>query len=234
VEIGRRVYDKIVSYVRYQMTQLLSLILLFLAATIFNINQGVALTPAMVLFLLFFATATGVGIIAIDPGAPDVMRRLPRDPKIAITNRSAVVTWLGYAFVLFLAALAPLVAGPDQPSVEQPSASLTMTFVVMGIGTTFNAIVNRRDPASGLLPPFRGLLIALVPFTMLFLATQLPTLQQGLLTAPLTPREWLVCVGLAALLPIVVEVAKLVRRHRAAQPEPADVEGAVSPERARA
>ena len=34
VEIGRRVYDKIVSYVRYQMTQLLALIFLFLAATV--------------------------------------------------------------------------------------------------------------------------------------------------------------------------------------------------------
>ena len=28
-----------------------------------------------------------------------------------------------------------------------------MTFVVMGLGTTLNAIVNRRDPASGLGPP---------------------------------------------------------------------------------
>ena len=59
VEIGRRVYDKIVSYVRYQMTQLLSLILLFLAATVFDINDGVAMTPPMVLYLLFFATAVG-------------------------------------------------------------------------------------------------------------------------------------------------------------------------------
>ena len=33
VEIGRRVYEKIVSYVRYQMTQLLALVLLFVAAT---------------------------------------------------------------------------------------------------------------------------------------------------------------------------------------------------------
>ena len=57
VEIGRRVYDKIVSYVRYQMTQLLSLVMLFLAATVFNVNQGVAMTPSMVLYLLFFATA---------------------------------------------------------------------------------------------------------------------------------------------------------------------------------
>ena len=70
VEIGRRVYEKIVAYVRYQMTQLLSLVLLFLAAIGFDINDGVALTPPMVLYLLFFATAAGVVIIAVDPGTP--------------------------------------------------------------------------------------------------------------------------------------------------------------------
>ena len=90
VEIGRRVYDKVVSYVRYQMTQLLALVLLFLAATAFDINQGVALTPLMVLYLLFFATAAGVVVIAVDPGDPDVMHRPPRDPALPITNRAAV------------------------------------------------------------------------------------------------------------------------------------------------
>ena len=59
VEIGRRVYDKIVSYVRYQMTQLLALVMLFIAATVFNVNEGVALTPMMVLYLLVFVTAAG-------------------------------------------------------------------------------------------------------------------------------------------------------------------------------
>ena len=82
VEIGRRVYDKVVAYVRYQMTQLLGLVMLFLAATAFNVNEGVALTPMMVLFLLFFATASGVIVIAIDPGDDDVMHRPPRDPKV--------------------------------------------------------------------------------------------------------------------------------------------------------
>ena len=52
VELGRRVYAKIVSYVRFQMTQLLALVMLFVAASVFNINQGVALTPTMVLYLL--------------------------------------------------------------------------------------------------------------------------------------------------------------------------------------
>ena len=90
VELGRRVYAKIVSYVRFQMTQLLALVMLFIAATAFNINQGVALTPTMVLFLLFFCTAAGVVVITVDPGDPDVMNRPPRDPKIPITNRTAI------------------------------------------------------------------------------------------------------------------------------------------------
>ena len=112
VEIGRRVYEKVVAYVRYQMTQLLALVMLFVAATAFNINQGVALTPSMVLYLLFFVTVAGVVVIAVDPGDPDVMHRPPRDPKVPITNRTAVLFWLLYAAVLFLAALTPLVAGP--------------------------------------------------------------------------------------------------------------------------
>jgi Ca2+-transporting ATPase len=235
VGIGRRVYDKIVSYVRYQMTQLLALIFLFLTATILNVNEGVALTPSMVLYLLFFATAVGVAIIAVDPGDPEVMHRPPRDPKVPITNRTSVLTWIVYAGVLFLAALAPLVAGPDEPSTQQPSVSLTMTFVVMGLGTAMNAIVNRRDPGSGLEPPLvKAMVIAAVPVLMMFLATQLPTLQQALLTTSLSPQQWLVCLLLAAALPIVVEISKAVRRHRSATASaPGDVGRAVAPERAR-
>ena len=112
VEIGRRVYDKVVAYVRYQMTQLLSLVMLFVAATAFNINQGVALTPSMVLYLLFFVTVAGVVVIAVDPGDPDVMHRPPRDPKVPITNRTAVLFWLLYAVVLFLAAVTRSSPGP--------------------------------------------------------------------------------------------------------------------------
>ena len=154
VEIGRRVYEKVVSYVRYQMTQLLSLVLLFLAATAFDINDGVALTPA-------------------DGAVPALLRRPPpaswsspstRARRTSCTGRRAtrscrsptappITLWVVYAATLFVAALIPLVAGPDDPSTDVPTASLTMTFVVMGLGTVFNALTNRRDPASGLAPP---------------------------------------------------------------------------------
>jgi P-type Ca2+ transporter type 2C len=233
VEIGRRVYDKVVSYVRYQMTQLLSLVLLFLAATIFDVNEGVAMTPTMVLYLLFFATAAGVVIIAVDPGDPDVMHRPPRDPAMPITNRPAVTAWLVYAAVLFIAAFVPLVAGPDEPSTDRGSVAMTMTFAVMGLGTVFNALVNRRDPTSGLTAPIvKALAIALVPLGLVFLATQLPSLQGALLTVPLTGGQWLVCLGLAALLPLTVEAGKVVRRRRRQPPAPLDPAVVVSPARA--
>ena len=232
VEIGRRVYEKVASYVRYQMTQLLSLVLLFIVATAADINQGVALTPLMVLYLLVFVTAAGVVVIAVDPGAPDVMHRPPRDPKVPLANRTSIEHWALYAVTLFVAALIPLVAGPDDPATDVPTASLTMTFVVMGLGTVFNALTNRRDPASGLSSPLlMALGIALVPVAMIVLATELPGLQEGLLTTSLTGRQWLACFGLALLLPLVVETNKWIRRRRASTDTVLDVERALTPER---
>jgi Ca2+-transporting ATPase len=230
VELGRRVYDKVVAYVRFQMTQLLALVLLFVAASAFAINDGVALTPLMVLYLLFFVTVPGVVVIAVDPGDPDVMSRRPRDPKLPIANRGAITAWVIYAFALFVAALLPLVIGPDDPKSDAPSVSITMTFAVMGFGTIFNALTNRRDPGSGLAPPvLRALAISFVPALMIVLATELPGLQKGLLTEELSGRQWFACLGLAALLPIVIEGRKWLLRRRAAEEEPLDVRRAVAP-----
>ena len=39
-----------------------------------------------------------------------------------------------------------------------------------------------------------------------------------MLTTSLTGHEWLACVGLAALLPLVIETGKWLRRRSAPQP----------------
>jgi Ca2+-transporting ATPase len=215
VEIGRRVYEKVVSYIRFQMTQLLAMVALFVAASAFNVNQGVALTPLMILFLLIFVTSAGVVIIAVDPGSPDVMNRPPRDPGVPISNRRAIGQWALYAATLFIAAFVPLVFGPDEPSPDAPSVAMTMTFAVMGLGTVFNALANRRSPVSGLSAPLlRALAIAAVPVALVVLATELPGLQSGMLTTELTSGQWLATIGLALLLPIVIELNKVPERRR--------------------
>ena len=96
-----------------------------------------------------------------------------------------------------------------------------MTFVVMGLGTVFNALTNRRDPTTGLSAPIlQALLIALVPVALVFLATELPGLQSGLLTTSLSGSQWLACIGLALLLPLVIEGSKWNRRRRVSQTLP--------------
>jgi Ca2+-transporting ATPase len=126
-----------------------------------------------------------------------------------------VLQWVLYGGTLFAAAFIPLVAGPDEPSVDTASVSMTMTFVVMGLGTVFNALTNRRDPTSGFSPPLlKAVAIALVPVAMIVLATELDLLQGALLTVGLTGGQWLSAIGLALLLPLVIEGSKWVRRRR--------------------
>ena len=234
VELGRTIYSKIVAYIRYQMSQLLALVMLFVTATIFDINDGVAMTPLMVLFLNFFIAIFPVIVIMLDPGDPDVMNRPPRDPKIPITNRAAISRWVLYGAVLFLAALVPLVFGPDTLSTDKPSSSMTMSFVVVGLGTVFSGLVMRRDPTSGLVPPILpAVRILAIPVALVVLATELRFLQHGLLTQSLTGDQWLACIGLAMVLPVVVEVDKWIRRTRRADRRREYIpEEAVNPSRA--
>jgi len=78
----------------------------------------------------------------------------------------------------------------------------------------------------------KALAVAIVPVTMIVLATELPGLQKGLLTTSLTGREWVACFGLAALLPVVIEASKWFRRRRAPEAAVTDLTRAVAPARA--
>ena len=232
VELGRSIYAKVVSYVRYQMSQLICLVLLFVTATIFDINSGVAMTPLMVLFLGFFIAIFPVVVIMLDPADPTIMTRPPRDPKVPITNRSAVGRWVGYGGVLFLMALVPLLAGPDQLSIDRPSASMTMVYVVVGLGTIFSGIVMRRDPTSGLTPPILSAVKwSTIPLLLLILSTELGFLQRGPDTQELTILQWTACAGLAAVPSVVVEIDKWIRR-RSLPRTPSPVPEVVAPTRA--
>ena len=171
-------------------------------------------------------------VIALDPGDPDVMHRPPRDPKVPIANRSAIMLWVVYASALFVAAFLPLVAGPDEPSTEHASASMTMTFVVMGLGTVFNALTNRRDPTSGLAPPILTALgFGSIAVALLVPRHRAPHLQAALLTQSLTGIQWLAAIGLALVLPIVIEGWKWIAAPPPAA-APVDPRRVVDPARA--
>ena len=215
VELGRSIYQKIKLYVRYQMSQLLALVILFLTASLFNIAGGVAMTPIMVLFLNFLVASGPVVVIMLEPVDPGIMQRPPRDPSIPLTNRSEVIRWLTYGTTLFFVTLIPLVWGPDTPSPTEASASMTMAFAVMAFGTLFTGLAVRRDPESGLgSPRLRALGILAIPAALTVLATQWTVLQEFVGTQPLKGSQWVISFLLASVVLVVVESEKWVRRRR--------------------
>ena len=215
VELGRSIYQKISLYVRYQMSQLMSLVLLFLTASVLNIAGGMAMTPMMVLFLNFFVASAPVIAILQEPVASGLMQRAPRDPSIPLTNRREITRWLIYGGTLFLVTLAPLLWGPDTPSAFEPTASMTMAYVVMAFGTVLTGLATRRDPESGLTPPAaKALGILAIPVLLAIVTTTWEPFQNLLQTQALTSEQWITSLGLALIVLGVVEAEKGLRRHR--------------------
>ena len=235
IQLGRSIYDKIVSYIRYQMSKLFSLVLLFLVASIFDINDGVALTPLMVLFQHFFITLFPVAVIMLDPAPPNLMNQPPRDPGMPIANRKAFVQWFAYGVLQFAVTLAAMLLAPGDMSTTEANVPMTMAFVVLSIGSILAGLVMRRDPESGLTAPILGALkILSIPLVVTVCAVELGFLQDLLMTTSLTGGQWLACLGWSLIIPVVVEAEKALRRRRHARPiTPISAAAAVDPQRAR-
>ncbi|HWS47049.1 MAG TPA: HAD-IC family P-type ATPase, partial [Acidimicrobiia bacterium] len=215
VALGRDIYHKITAYIRYQMSQLFGLVSMFLIATVFDINKGVALQPMMAIFLNFFVAIFPVIAIMTDVTDPSVMQAKPRDPKVPIFNRRTGPRWITYGVVLGFVSTIPLVWGPDKPSIDVATVSMTMAFCVMGMGTVFSGFVMRHDRQGAFtFPLLRYASLLAAGGVIVILSTQFQFLQRWLLTTSLTKAQWAAVFGLALVMPIVVEADKLIQRLR--------------------
>jgi Ca2+-transporting ATPase len=111
---------------------------------------------------------------------------------------------------------------------------MTMTFAVMAFGAVLGGLVLRRDPASGLMPPvLKALAILAIPAVIVVLGTELPFMQDWLMTESLTGPQWLVVAALSVVGALVPEVDKWIRRRRMPKATVTDVHATVDPSRAR-
>lgn len=220
VSLGRSIYSRITNYIGYQMTQLFGLVSMFLVATAFNINGGVAMLPLQVLYLNFAIAIIPVIIISTDPADPRVMSQAPRDPKERIFNAVSGPRWIVLGILLGMASLIPLVLSPDELAINGPSVGITMGFVVMGLGTAFAGFTMHRSPGSSFeRPVLRPAALTLLAVVFVMLATDVGFLQDWLDTTELSGTQWLQCLGLALTWAALVELDKLWQRRRAAKSE---------------
>ena len=87
VEHGRKLYDNLLKYVRFQMATLVGFLALFIGAGIFDIANGIPLTPVAILWLNFAIDAPIAIALGFDEPTEGLMKRKPRPVAAPILNR---------------------------------------------------------------------------------------------------------------------------------------------------
>lgn len=211
VELGRDIYDKIAAQIRYVMVGLFGVLTLMLLASVFNFNNGNALTAIQLVFVTFLIGLFPAIAISTDSVEPDLMDRPPRDPATAILNSATLPRWLLFGVVQATAGLAAFwIAEVRGASTEEAT---TMTFAVMGWATVLSAAALRRDLQPVWAGPFVPYYLWLaLPFILTWLAVESPMLQPTLSTVSLDGGTWWLVFGLSLVPFAVIEVSKWLRR----------------------
>jgi Ca2+-transporting ATPase len=215
VELGRRLYDNLVKYIRFQMGVLAGMIATFLGASILNIVSGIPFLPMQTLWVNFTTQvfqSVGLGYGASGGG---LMERRPRKPERPLLSRADAV-WFVVAGLVMAAATLGVIAGAEHEEGEKLARTMGMTtFGLANLFFSFTALDRLRSVFS-----FDGvsdrtfLKASLMSAVAIILATELQFLQRILDTVELSGSQWLICIGAGLVVVVVSEAWKFVLRRR--------------------
>jgi P-type Ca2+ transporter type 2C len=216
VEQGRMIYSNIQRFIHYLFSCNFSEILTVFAAIM--IGWPLPLAPLQILWLNIITDVFPALALALEPSAPNMMKRKPRDPQERLLNRSfaGLIVWQG--LLLASVTLAAFAVGMSWYGDEGTGLrhAVTISFMTLALTQTFHAF-NARSQMDSIfnsrLFTNKWLWGAIVLCVLLQLAAvYVPFLQTVLRTVPLNLSDWGVVFGFSLLPIVVVELVKLIRR----------------------
>jgi Ca2+-transporting ATPase len=212
VDLGRDIYRRISNYIRLQLTVLASVLLLMLSATVFNVNSGMVMSPMQLLFCKLFIVVTVVIGIVVDVRDPGAMQRPPRTPGARISNGPQIIRWIISDLLVAGPALAVLQWGPDTPSTDDASVSMTMAFAIVAFSAVNVGLVMRREreaPWASPIFPYLGWIA--LGWLLTWAAVELFMFQKLLETTSLTGGQRVVVLAVSVAAPAFVAVDKVLQ-----------------------
>ncbi|HEX4911075.1 MAG TPA: cation-translocating P-type ATPase [Permianibacter sp.] len=206
---GRRIYDNIRKFVRFVMAGNTGEILLLLLAPLFG--MPLPLLPIQILWVNLITDGLPGLAFAAEPAERNVMQRPPRPPAESLLARGLWqhVLWVG-ALIAGLSLLVQAIAGGS------PAHQQTLVFTVLTLCQLWHAQAIRSEYDSLWRRGFtsnRSMLIAvLAALAMHAVAIHSVWGNQLFHTVPLSASEWLLCLGLSALVWPAIEIEKVLRR----------------------
>ena len=216
VEQGRIIYGNILRFLHYLLSCNLSEILtVFLALMI---GWPLPLVALQILWLNLITDIFPAFALALEPSAPDVMKRPPRNPQESLLTLRFVglIVWQG----LLLTGVTLLAFdvgmrwhGTDAEGLRRATTLAFMTLALAQVFHAFNARSQMRSAFTSRLFTNSWLWAAVATCLMLqAAAVYVPLLQKVLHTVPPTLSDWGL-IAACSLMPVaVVEFVKVIQR----------------------
>ena len=223
VEQGRKIYDNLTKYIRFVLILLVTFVLTFLGATIFNLAAGEPFTPAQVLWIHFVVNAPFGFALGFDRETTGLMTLKPRPRGESVLTRPLMITVGLVGLAMTVALLSIIALGKSHFGSVEIGQSIAFTaFAFMLIVAAFECRGERETVLSLRTFDSRQMNRAAVgEFVLAVLTTQMDGFRRLLGTVPLNTHQfaWALVPPLALLL--LWELGKLIARRRMPTAEPA-------------
>jgi Ca2+-transporting ATPase len=224
IEIGRKLYENLMKYIRLQMASLFGFIALFLVAAILNILHGAPISALGVLWvnftvIVFMAIGLGTG-----EASPDIMSRPPRQVGAKIIPRRLMTILVVAGVAMALSTLATtefaVISGWGD-AVAQTIALTTFSFACIFLGLACNdelTTVFSKDLLDN------DTLVKWTGWSVLatFLIVELELMNRLFGTTGLDVGQWVLCAVAGSLVLWVMEVVKIFQRRSASSSQVAE------------
>lgn len=215
VEEGRAIYDNMRKFVLYLLSCNTGEVATMFIATIIFADPRILpfLLPVQILWMNLVTDGLPALALGVDPAAPDIMERKPRDPSEPPITKGMIAIMVVVGLIMAIGTLA--VYHFTLPLTHNVSHSRTIAFTTLVVFQMF-FVFSARSPyiplhRLGLLTNKKLLLAVGISMLLQCLIIYLPPLQIAFSTYPLQPLDWLWVVLAASTVLIIVESYKMVR-----------------------
>ena len=217
VEEGRRIYDNIRKAIQFLLSSNLSEVLCILIATLgLGKLTGGSFTifkPVHLLWINLISDCFPAIALGMEAAERGIMKRNPRDSKAHIFADGLGINLLWQGAAIAILTLISYVIGAQ----TSPEAGSTMAFMTLSFCEMFHAW-NMRSLKGSIfrMKSHNKMLVFAIGFSFLLSVPVLliPALQGIFSLAALKPAQYLIGVGLAALIVPLVETVKMFQRRK--------------------
>lgn len=208
---GRTVFENIKNAIMYLLSGNLSAIITVLFASIGGFS--VPFIAVQLLFINLVTDSLPALAIGMEPGAPDILDRKPRDPKVGILDKSLVTKVTLQGIIISVGVIAAFMIG------RQTSAAVacTMAFSTLTFARLLHGF-NCRSQHSIFKVGFKNNWYSLAAFAvgtlLLALILFVPGLHSLFAVTSLTNTQLLWIIGLALMPTIIIQIVKVVQENR--------------------